>query len=382
VTATLLVVDAGSSSVKLGAYDLRKSLSRIARANIEIPAEQRSAAFDAMLRSFLEQYAIADVRAVAHRIVHGGASFSGPSVLDDTTERALFGLTALAPLHLPIALDWVARARAILGDSVPQIAVFDTTFFAALPAVARFYAIPLELQKAHGVRRFGFHGLAHESMLRRVQHLRPDLDRGGRVISLQLGAGCSIAAIDRGIPKDTSMGFSPLEGLVMSTRAGDIDAGLVTFLERTAGLSPERCEQMLNKESGLLGLSGLSGDMRVLLKSGRPETDFAIELYCYRIRKYIGAYIAVLGGVDVIVFGGGVGENSPEVRERILSGMEWCGVILDHDSNHTARGTDETDARISGSRAPVDLWVVTVDEGAVIAREAAAVLNGRPSGEL
>jgi len=180
VTSTLLVVDAGSSSVKLGAYDLRKSLSRIARANVEIPAEQRSAAFDAMLRSFLEKNAIADVRAVAHRIVHGGASFSGPSVLDDTTERALFGLTALAPLHLPIALDWVARARAILGDSVPQIAVFDTTFFAALPAVARFYAIPLDLQKAHGVRRFGFHGLAHESMLRRVQHLRPDLDRGGQ----------------------------------------------------------------------------------------------------------------------------------------------------------------------------------------------------------
>jgi acetate kinase len=382
VTSTLLVVDAGSSSVKLGAYDLRKSLSRIARANVEIPAEQRSAAFDAMLRSFLEKNAIADVRAVAHRIVHGGASFSGPSVLDDTTERALFGLTALAPLHLPIALDWVARARAILGDSVPQIAVFDTTFFAALPAVARFYAIPLDLQKAHGVRRFGFHGLAHESMLRRVQHLRPDLDRGGRVISLQLGAGCSIAAIDRGVPKDTSMGFSPLEGLVMSTRAGDIDAGLVTFLERTAGLSPERCEQMLNKESGLLGLSGLSGDMRVLLKSGRPETDFAIELYCYRIQKYIGAYIAVLGGVDVIVFGGGVGENSPEVRERILAGMEWCGVTLDQDRNHEARGTDETDARISGARASVDVWLVSVDEGALMAREAAAVLSGSLSGKL
>lgn len=382
MTSTLLVVDAGSSSVKLGAYDLRKSLSRIARANVEIPAEQRSAAFDAMLRSFLEKNAIADVRAVAHRIVHGGASFSGPSVLDDTTERALFGLTALAPLHLPIALDWVARARAILGDSVPQIAVFDTTFFAALPAVARFYAIPLDLQKAHGVRRFGFHGLAHESMLRRVQHLRPDLDRGGRVISLQLGAGCSIAAIDRGVPKDTSMGFSPLEGLVMSTRAGDIDAGLVTFLERTAGLSPERCEQMLNKESGLLGLSGLSGDMRVLLKSGRPETDFAIELYCYRIQKYIGAYIAVLGGVDVIVFGGGVGENSPEVRERILAGMEWCGVTLDQDRNHEARGTDETDARISGARASVDVWLVSVDEGALMAREAAAVLSGSLSGKL
>jgi acetate kinase len=401
VTATLLVVDAGSSSVKLGAYDLRgadaaastprpgpatsadpQSPTRIATEHLETPDERQSVAFDAMLGSFVDQNAINDVRAVAHRIVHGGTSFSASSILDDTTERALFGLTGLAPLHLPIALDWIARSRAILGDSVPQVVVFDTAFFAALPAVARFYAIPLELQKAHGVRRFGFHGLAHESMLRRVQRLRPDLERGGRVISLQLGAGCSIAAIDRGVPQDTSMGFSPLEGLVMSTRSGDIDAGLVTFLERTAGLSPERCEQMLNKESGLLGLSGLSGDMRVLLKSGSPEADFAIELYCYRIRKYIGAYIAVLGGIDVIVFGGGVGEHSPEVRERILAGMEWCGVALDHDRNHEARGTEETDARISGSRAPVDVWVVAVDEGAVMAREAAAVLSGRPTGKL
>ncbi len=379
---TLLVVDAGSSSVKLAAYDLRRGLARIARAHAEIPVEHRSVAFDAMLRSFLKQNAITDVRAVAHRIVHGGSSFSRSLVLDETIERAIVGLTALAPLHLPMALDWIARCRAFLGGSVPQIAVFDTAFFAPLPAVAQFYAIPLELQTAHGVRRFGFHGLAHESMLQRVQHLRPDLDRGGRIISLQLGAGCSVAAIDRGVPQDTSMGFSPLEGLVMATRAGDIDAGLVTFLERAAGLSPERCEHLLNKESGLLGLSGLSGDMRALLESESREADFAIELYCYRIRKYIGAYIAVLGGVDVIVFGGGVGEHSPEVRERILQGMDWCGVMLDNDKNHAARGTNETDARISGSTATVDVWVVAVDEGAVMAREAATVLSGRLSGKL
>lgn len=401
MTATLLVVDAGSSSVKLAAYDVGSldadSLApshpaaanpatqiprRIARAHADLPDEQRSTAFNAMLNSFLEQNAIGDVRAVAHRIVHGGISFSASCILDATVERALVALTELAPLHLPIALDWVARCRAIFSPSVLQIAVFDTAFFAALPAVAQRYAIPLDLQKTHGVRRFGFHGLAHDSMLRRVQHLRPDLDRGGRMISLQLGAGCSVAAIDRGVPQDTSMGFSPLEGLVMSTRSGDIDAGLVTFLERTAGFTAERLERLLNKESGLLGLSGLSGDMRALLKSGRSEADFAIELYCYRIRKYIGAYIAVLGGIDVIVFGGGVGEHSPEVRERILAGMDWCGVTLDRDRNHAARGTDETDARISSSSAPVDVWVVAVDEGAVLAREAAAVLSGRPIGKL
>lgn len=396
MTATLLVVDAGSSSVRLAAFDARGldafSLTplpppatkantqiprRIARAHAELPDEQRSIAFNAMLSSFLEHNAIGDVRAVAHRIVHGGITFSASCVLDATAERALLALSGLAPLHLPIALDWVALCRAIFGPSVPQIAVFDTAFFAALPAVAQRYAIPLDLQKTHGVRRFGFHGLAHDSMLRRIQHLRPDLDRGGRIISLQLGAGCSIAAIDRGVPRDTSMGFSPLEGLVMSTRSGDVDASVVTFLERTAGLTAETLERVLNMESGLLGLSGLSGDMRTLLTSKSRDAEFAIELYCYRIRKYIGAYIAVLGGIDVIVFGGGVGEHSPEVRERILAGMEWCGVTIDHDRNDAARGTEEADARISSSPSHVDVWVVAVDEGAVLAREAAAVLRGR-----
>ncbi len=335
-----------------------------------------------MLGSFLEHNAIGEVRAVGHRIVHGGMSFSASCVLDATAERNLVAMKELAPLHLPIALDWVALCRATFGPAVPQIAVFDTAFFARLPAVAQCYAIPLDVQKTHGVRRFGFHGLAHESMLRRIQDLRPDLERGGRLITIQLGAGCSIAAIDRGVPQDISMGFSPLEGLVMSTRSGDIDAGLLTFLQRTAGFTPESLERLLNTQSGLLGLSGLSGDMRALLKSKSHEADFAIELYCYRIRKYIGAYAAVLGGIDAVVFGGGVGENSPEVRERILAGMEWCGVTIDHNGNHAARGADETAARISSTRGTVDVWVVAVDEGAVLARETTAVLSARPSGKL
>lgn len=400
MTATLLVVDAGSSSVRLAAYDLpsvdavsltgppatagsaTQTPTRTASAHAEILDQQRSLAFNTMLGSFLEQNAITEVRAVGHRIVHGGMSFSASCVLDAAAERDLLALKELAPLHLPIALDWVTLCRATFGPAVPQIAVFDTAFFATLPAVAQCYAIPLDVQKTHGARRFGFHGLAHQSMLRRIQQLRPDLDRGGRLISIQLGAGCSIAAIDRDVPQDTSMGFSPLEGLVMSTRSGDIDAGLLTFLQRTAGFTPESLERLLNTQSGLLGLSGLSGDMRALLKSRSQEADFAIELYCYRIRKYIGAYMAVLGGIDAIVFGGGVGEHSPEVRERILAGMEWCGVTIDHDRNYAARGADETDARISSPRGTVDVWVVTVDEGAVLARETTAVLSGRPSDRL
>jgi acetate kinase len=394
MTATLLVVDTGSSSVRLAAFDAggpdaislthpasrlanatTKDLKRTARAHVQLPDEERSAAFKAMFNSFLAQNAIGDVRAVAHRIVHGGIRFSAPCVLDATVERALQGLSELAPLHIPIALEWVTLCRGIFGPDVPQIAVFDTAFFASLPAVAQSYAIPLDLQKTHGVRRFGFHGLAHDSMLGRVQRHRPDLDRGGRIISLQLGAGCSIAAIDRGAPLDTSMGFSPLEGLVMSTRSGDIDAGLIAHLERAGGFSAEKLERVLNMESGLLGLSGLSGDMQTLLGSRNPDAEFAIELYCYRVRKYIGAYVAVLGGVDVIVFGGGVGEHAPEVRERILAGMEWCGITLDNERNNAARATDEADSRIGKSATPVDVWVVSVDESAVMAREAAGVLR-------
>jgi acetate kinase len=394
MTATLVTVDAGSSSVKLAAYDLQAVAGGpsipttaqtgvhsaliprcFARAEAALAPGARSAAFNILLDTFVDQNAIGDVRAVAHRIVHGGMKFSAASVLDEAAQQALARLTELAPLHMPIALDWIELCRAVFGRSIVQIGVFDTSFFAGLPPVAGHYALPLELQRTHGVRRFGFHGLAHSSMLRRVQTLRPDLDRGGRMISIQLGAGCSIAAIDRGAPLDTSMGFSPLEGLVMSTRAGDIDAGLLTFLERTAGFTPESLDRLLNSESGLLGVSGISGDMRVILKSRSPDAAFAIDLYCYRIRKYIGAYIAVLGGVDLIAFGGGVGEHSPEIRARILEGLTWCGVSVDKEKNDAARGTTEDGARISKSPGFVDVWVIAVDEGAVMAREAAAVLE-------
>jgi acetate kinase len=392
MTATLLVVDAGSSSVKLDAYDLEsvygpsmfktsgtagatRTLRHIAHTSADVSGGRGSIAFKAMLTDFLEQNAIIDVHAVAHRIVHGGMEFCAPCVLDEISERALAGLTALAPLHMPIALDLIALCRAIFGPSVLNIAVFDTAFFAKLPAVAQRYAIPLYLQQSHHVRRFGFHGLAHDSMLSRIQNLRPDRDRGGRIITLQLGAGCSAAAIDHGVPVDTSMGFSPLEGLVMATRSGDIDAGLVTYLQRTAGFTPDTLERLLNTESGLLGISGESGDMRVLLESTNRDARFAIDLYCYRIRKYIGAYVAVLGGLDAIAIGGGVGENSPVIRKRILSGMEWCGISVDDTANESTHATSETDARISPKSGPVDVWVVAVDEGAVLAREAALVLR-------
>jgi acetate kinase len=394
MTATLLTVDAGSSSVKLAAYELQGAADGrsirtkaptgayraqpprcFAHAQAAPSTGSRPAASKSLLKTFVDDNAISGVRAVAHRIVHGGMNFSASRIVDDAAQRALRGLTELAPLHMPIALDWMKVCRAMFGRSVVQIGVFDTAFFADLPAVARHYAMPLELQRTHGVRRFGFHGLAHASMLRQVQALRPDLDRGGRLVTIQLGAGCSMAAIKHGEPLDTSMGFSPLEGLVMATRAGDIDAGLLTFLERRAGFTAESLERVLNTESGLLGVSGLSADMRALLGSRSPDSELAIELYCYRARKYIGSYLAVLGGADVIAIGGGVGEHSPEIRERILAGLEWCGVSVDRDKNAAARGTDDGNARISDSSGSVDVRVIAVDEGAEMAREAIFVLD-------
>lgn len=372
----LAALDDGSSTTqrRTGADQAQPSCY-LCRTEAALASGTQPAAFNALLDTFVDHHAIRDVRAVAHRIVHGGVNFSVSCIVDEAAQQALSRLTELAPLHMPIALDWIDVCRATFDRSVVQIGVFDTAFFAGLPAVASHYAIPLDLQRTRGVRRFGFHGLAHTSMLRQVQRLRPDLDRGGRMITIQLGAGCSIAAIDRGAPLDTSMGFSPLEGLVMSTRSGDIDAGLLTFLERTAAFTHESLDRLLNSESGLLGVSGISGDMRVLLDSSSADAAFAIDLYCYRIRKYIGAYMTVLGGVDVIAFGGGVGEHSPEIRARILEGLAWCGVSVDKERNDAARDTTKDGARISKSSGSVDVWVIAVDEGAVMAREAATVLE-------
>lgn len=366
---------AESESPPIGVSSVPPALRHIARTRADIPRSPEADAFGAMLRAFLRQNAINNVRAVAHRIVHGGTSFSTSCVIDDVAEHTLKALIELAPLHMPIALDWIALCRAVFGPLVVQIGVFDTAFFADLPPVARHYAMPLELQQTYGVRRFGFHGLAHASMMERIQNHRPDLDRGGRIISIQLGGGCSMAAIDRGVPVDTSMGFSPLEGLVMATRAGDIDAAVLTFLQRKGGYSAESVERLLNNDSGLFGLSGLSGDMRVLLKSRGRSAELAIDLYCYRVRKYIGSYAAAMGGVDVVTIGGGVGEHSPEIRARILGDMDWCGIVLDRDSNDAFHGVEDVDARISAATGNVDVWVVAVDEAAVMAHQASVVLE-------
>ncbi|HEV8609459.1 MAG TPA: acetate/propionate family kinase, partial [Thermoanaerobaculia bacterium] len=314
--------------------------------------------------------------AVAHRIVHGGRRFVQPVLLDASVTRALEELTPLAPLHMPEALAWSRAAGDVLGSAVAQICVFDTAYFADLPKVASTYAIPKGLAERHGIRRFGFHGFAHKALWRRWAELRPDLPGGGRLVSLQLGSGCSAAAIRRGAPLDTSMGFTPIEGLVMSTRSGDLDPGVLLTLQRREGLDPDALERLLDHESGLLGISGSSGDMRKLAaEPENPAARLAIDVFCQRVRKYAGAYLAVLGGVDGIVFGGGIGENSPEVRARCLSGLEPLGIVLDEEANHATIGRD---GRISPVRSAIDVEVVVADEAGEMAREAASLLSTSP----
>jgi len=319
---------------------------------------------------------------VVHRVVHGGRNLTASCLIDEKVQQEINRLGPLAPLHNPVSLRWIRATREVLGADISQVAVFDTAFFTALPEIARTYAIPHELARSYGLYRYGFHGLAHQAMWLgwcnrnlKPDTSKPDADQAGdgrgRIISLQLGSGCSITATENGAPRDTSMGFSPLEGLVMATRSGDIDPGLITYLQRQEDLSPEKLDELLNERSGLLGVSGRSGDMRQLLESQDEWSRLAVDLYCYRARKYLGAYLAVLGGAEAIVFGGGVGENVPAVREKILIGMKWCGIEVDSTENRDSNGL----SRISGEGSRVEAWVVPVDEAAILAREAVKILD-------
>jgi len=367
----ILTVNTGSSSVRLAVF------VRAAAGHMTRVAEERHEDDDMgsarLLRGFMRRHDIGQPDIIAHRVVHGGARFTAPCRIDQDVESEIARLAPYAPLHNPRALAWIRACREIFGPGAAQAAVFDTTFYAALPPVACTYAIDAVLAGRHALRRYGFHGLAHQAMWRRWRELAPEIAAGGRVISLQLGAGCSITAILNGAPQDTSMGFSPLEGLMMATRCGDLDPGLVTYLQRAEGLSPQDTENLLNEQSGLLGVSGVSSDMRLVLGSTEPRARLAVNLYCYRIRKYIGAYIAVLGGVDAILFGGGVGEHLARVRAQVLDGMEWTGVVLDHEANAVTTGIEN---RISRSDSRVAIWVVPVDEASILAREAVAVVAG------
>ena len=368
----VLTVNTGSTSVKLAAFAVAGAPGEAGLPPRQVAAQHlMGPRLDPApaLRAFLAQLDPLPA-AVAHRVVHGGTRFTAPTLIDDGVRDCIAALSELAPLHNPVALRWIDAARQVCGAGVTHVAAFDTAFFSTLPRVAAEYALPPRLGVDLGIRRYGFHGLAHEALWRRWCELEPRLPGGGKLITLQLGGGCSMAALEQGQPRDTSMGFSPLEGLVMASRSGDVDAAIVPYLERRLGLRGERVLQMLNEGCGLAGLAGSAADPQSLLDEGSERARFAVELYCYRARKYLGAYLAVLGGCDGVVFGGGVGEHVPEVRAKVLSGLEWAGVMLDHSANQSARGSE---CRLSARDSRVSVWVIPVDEELLMVRSALTV---------
>jgi acetate kinase len=327
----------------------------------------------AALVQFRQRRLLSHLSAAGHRVVHGGSALTGPTLLDEPVLSAIAEASELAPLHNQPAIEAIHACREVLGPALPMVATFDTAFFRGLPAIASTYAIPRDLASKFGIRRYGFHGLAHRYMSQRFQEISGRRD--ARLVTLQLGAGCSAAAIRGGAPVDTSMGFTPLEGLVMATRSGDIDPTIPGYVAARTGMTMAEVEEMLNERSGLLGLSGATRDAQRLLEAeaaGDEGARLALDVFCYRIRKYIGAYAAALGGLDGIVFGGGIGENSADLRERIASGFQWLGLDLDGGRNRNVTGDS---GRISSDSSALDCYVVRVDEAPIIARDTAACLS-------
>src|SRR5215216_2045964 len=314
---------------------------------------------------------IADIQAVGHRVVHGGERFTQSVLISDEVIRGVEDCIDLAPLHNPANLKGISAARDLFGEGLPQVAVFDTAFHQTLPDHAFLYALPYQLYRRYRLRRYGFHGTSHRYVAYRYRHIRQIAREATNIITLHLGNGCSAAAIRAGNSIDTSMGLTPLEGLVMGTRSGDLDPAIIDFIATKEGLSTSEIETLMNKQSGLLGISGLTSDMRELLAEAHEENDrramLAIEIFCYRARKYIGAYLAAMNGTDAVIFTGGVGENSWEVRARICDGLQWMGLELDDALNRLHIGGRE--GVISKQTSRLAVYVIPTDEELLIARD-------------
>jgi acetate kinase len=395
---TILVLNCGSSSLKFQVLEVetRATERRLARGAIERIGEgatitlqveggepERAAVAVADHEAAVRQ--VADwltgrgltVDAVGHRVVHGGQRFVRPAPIDETVTNAIEELEALAPLHNAPSLAGIRAARAVLGRRLPMVAVFDTAFHATLPDHAAEYALPRDLARRHQIRRYGFHGSSYRWVLARYCALTGTEPGAASLIALHLGNGSSAVAIENGRSVDTSMGFTPLEGLVMGTRAGDLDPAIVAYLVRVEHIPADEVAQALNERAGLLGVSGVSRDMRELLEreATTPRARLAVDLFCYRARKYVGAYLAALGGAArAVVFTGGIGEHAPEVRARICAGMAWSGLTLDPARNVAAVGVE---ARLSPDGAGLPAFVIPTDEERVIARDTVECLQGR-----
>ncbi|HOL66676.1 MAG TPA: acetate kinase, partial [bacterium] len=309
-----------------------------------------------------------------HRVVHGGEGFDRSVLIDDEVINRIEAYRELAPLHNPPNLAGIKAARRFFGHCI-QVASFDTAFHRTIPEVAYLYAIPYRFYQQYGIRRYGFHGTSHRYVARRAAELLGRDKYSLNAITCHLGNGCSVTAVRAGRSVDTSMGLTPLEGLIMGTRSGDIDPGVILFLAERLGLEAVALNRLLNRESGLLGISGLSNDFRNLLQAaekGNRQASLAIDMFCYRLRKYVGSYLTVLGQIHAIVFTGGIGENVPLVREKSLAGLEGLGIILDREANYQGQGEriiSQKDSRIAVLVVPTDEELRIAFDTYTLARE-------------
>ena len=322
---------------------------------------------------------LADIHAVGHRVVHGGELFTQSEVITEKVMSGIRECVDLAPLHNPNNIKGIEAVRRTLGDKVPQVAVFDTAFHQSIPEHAYLYALPYHLYERHRIRRYGFHGTSYRYVAHRYRKMRNVTREQTHIIALHLGNGCSAAAIRGGKSMDTSMGMTPLEGLVMGTRSGDLDPAIADLIAAKEGLSSHEVDMLLNEQSGLLGISGFTNDMRELQaemsKTGDRRARLAVEIFCYRARKYIGAYLAAMEGTGAVVFTGGIGENSADVRARICDGMAWAGLVLDAAKNRQAIGIEE---KISTEEGTLAAYVIPTDEELLIARDTVRCIAGIP----
>jgi acetate kinase len=387
-----LTINTGSSSLKVEAFDHQEgklaSVFRASAKNIgskdstlvvkldesEVPQQQpvliadHKQAMTLVLQAFDRHFKRSQLACVAHRVVHGGTTFTRACRLDAKAIDKLRALVVLAPDHMPQALAAIDFFREHFKQLI-QVAAFDTTFHAEMPERASHYALPAEFA-ARGVRRFGFHGLSYTYIVETLKTLEPALD-DAKLIVAHLGSGASVAAIEHGHSIDTSMGFSPDSGLVMASRAGDFDASAVLYLMQHEHMSADHIDQLLNKNAGLKGMAGHGGDMHKLLQLRATDgaARLAIEMFCYRIKSYIGRYAAALGGCQMLVFTGGIGENSAEIREQVCQGLQFMGVDLDLAANRSSS------AVISRPSGAVKIRVIATDEDLVIAQQAAALMH-------
>jgi acetate kinase len=323
---------------------------------------------------------LGDINAVGHRVVHGGEKFTMSVQIDERVIEQIEDTIDLAPLHNPANLKGISAALTLFGPGVPQVAVFDTTFHTTMPEIAYLYAIPYQFYRRHRIRRYGFHGTSHRYVAYRYRKMKGIDPEQTNIITLHLGNGCSACAIKNGKSIDTSMGLTPLEGLVMGTRSGDIDASVLTFIQHKEGITLDEIETVLNKQSGLLGISGLTNDMRELLDEELEKQDrrskLAIDIFCNRIKKYIGAYLAEMGGADAIIFTGGIGENSPVIRRRICEGLSFLGLEIDDEKNTLTIGGKGGQISSDGSRLAA--YSIPTNEELLIARDTLRTIQNLP----